>query len=320
MRRSVALLAVGLTASLVVTEEAQSSYPGRNGELAFGSIHPELCQGIACDPVYEVNVVRHRGGTSHLLACDAGAPAFSADGRRVAFSRVSGGLLVARTDGGGKPRAVPGTADGRGPIWSPSGKRLLFTAATGNGPDYDVFTIHIDGTRRQQLTSDGRSVAEDWSANGRVLFSKFRGKVGLYSMSPAGTNKRRLTRPRPTSDDPPRTVADRNASWSPDGQRIVFTRDSDFVYDVMTARADGKHVGSFVHAADQSTWSPDGRRIAYVHVWGNKVYTRRADGSGPARRFATQRPHAAKQCDGATGRGGPQDTKILGLDWQPLPR
>ena len=311
MHRSAALLAVGLAASAVATDEAQSTYPGRNGELAFASIHPELCQGIACDPVYEVDVVRRRGETSRVLACDATAPAFSPDGKRVAFSRLGGGLLVARTDRGGKPHGVPGTADGRGPIWSPSGRRLLFTAATGSGPDYDVFTIHADGTRRQQLTSDGRSVAEDWSVTGRILLSRFRGRVGLYSMSPSGSSQRRLTRPA--------KVTDRNASWSPDGERIAFTRDSDFVYDVMTARADGKHVRSFVHSADQSGWSPDGKRLAYVHVWGNKVYTKRADGSGPARRFATQRPHAAKQCAAPTGRGGPQDTKITGLDWQPLP-
>jgi Tol biopolymer transport system component len=81
-----------------------------------------------------------------------------------------------------------------------------------------------------------------------------------------GTEVRRVTRQLPTTD----------AAWSPDGQRIAFTRNEDtgeyttFTHDdVFVMNADGSDVHQLTPDKDgrslsQPAWAPDGRRLVYL--------------------------------------------------------
>jgi Tol biopolymer transport system component len=94
------------------------------------------------------------------------------------------------------------------PGWSPDGKRIVFTRRGADG-NYDVYTIHPDGTGLFRCTThesgDGHAV---WSADGRILWSGsqhgFRDEAALYEqtfqqygqiyvMNADGTGKRILT-------------------------------------------------------------------------------------------------------------------------------
>jgi Tol biopolymer transport system component len=308
-----------LVALALLPSGAGATYPGGDGAVAFQSIHQGNCgaRGPFCDEAFEIEVKRRALEETRLLVCDAVAPSFSADGRRLAFSRPSGGIWTARADGTGAT-VVPGTADGFAPVWSPSGKRLFFTMRSGSRPDFDLATIHADGTQHQRLTHDGRSVAEDWSVTGRLLFSRVRSRLGLFSLSPNGTHERRLTRPGTLRSDPARPAADSDASWSPDASAIAFTRDSDFVKDVFVARADGRDAHSLVHVAESPAWVPNGRMIAYVHIDGSRVLIRKANGTGGANGYARERTNGSQRC-GTAGFGHPEGRRLGGVAWQPLP-
>jgi Tol biopolymer transport system component len=87
---------------------------------------------------------------------------------------------------------------------------------------------------------------------------------------------------------------DRESSWSPDGLRVLFTRDlhevapdtggSDNFSDVFVADAAGHHVRDLTHPGnvydDHASWSRDGKRIVFVGYWHDSgLTTMRADGT-----------------------------------------
>jgi TolB protein len=103
------------------------------------------------------------------------SPAWSPDGKRLAFVRVelgpggaSGGVWVMNADGSNATQ-ISGVADR--PVWSPDGKRIAFsdTDARGNSR---IVSINADGSAlgvQLRVPSVSRLAVDDWSADGRFL-------------------------------------------------------------------------------------------------------------------------------------------------------
>jgi TolB protein len=97
-------------------------------------------------------------------------------------------------------------------------------------------------------------------ANGRLAFQRPVGdQFDLFTIRPDGTREARLLRSR---------VIEERPTWSPDGSRLAFARDTpDGATEIFTAAADGgdlrrvTHWGNF---AGTPTWTPDGRIVAFT--------------------------------------------------------
>ncbi|MEW6754042.1 MAG: leucine-rich repeat domain-containing protein [Candidatus Latescibacterota bacterium] len=179
-----------------------------------------------------------RGVAVTFVASGEGAEAWGAGGAGDAVPRLAlvGGQGAQRrvyvglnSEGTVRP-LLPEEAYSASPAWSPDGTRLAFTSNRHDPAQhrYHVYTANPDGTELQRLTPEaGRYGDLSWSPDGTRLVLSVR-RDGGQSEVHLGLV------PATGGAVAPLTVSgfqDVGPSWSPQGDRVLFTRASPQAWD-----------------------------------------------------------------------------------------
>ncbi len=132
-------------------------------------------------------------GTGVTLFGAGSAPAFSPDGKRIAFSRTNGGhahVFVANADGTDTRQISDGPADDVGPAWSPDGRFIAFSSAHGDEEMYvmsNLFAMRADGSGLVQLTEGDRMASRpSWGKDGLLYFhANMTDRFHIWRMRPS---------------------------------------------------------------------------------------------------------------------------------------
>ncbi len=193
----------------------------------------------------------------------AQAPAWSPDGKRLAFCRPDSDgpqsatfvVYIVATDGSNEHAVT----DGCDPAWSPDGTKFAFTRDDG------VYVSGADGSNPQRFVVVGSDVGSQefddgpsWSPDGTRLALRSVPAVGndrvLVVAQLDGTEQFAVTAPASSG------LIQAGSSWSPDGTRIAFTVAGSGLW---TVRADGTNVhqiqGNFANVEFPS-WSRSGQQ------------------------------------------------------------
>lgn len=192
-------------------------------------------------------------------------PAFSPDGRMLAFvqSRGNLNLVIVVQELATKREAVinvgGGFAGPRSPAFTPDGNRVVYSMAAESRQH--LFVVPSEGGEPKRFVdSQGVNNWPDVAPDGKSLvFGSSRdADYELYRSNIDGTNPRRITN---------RVGLDVRPRLSPDGRRIAFTSIRDGNYDIYVMNADGtgeRRLTNHPERDDYPTWHPDGRRLVFV--------------------------------------------------------
>jgi TolB protein len=245
--------------------------PARNGKTSDIFV-------MHADGTGLVNLTRTEGA-------DERTPAWSPDGREIAFSG-DGGHAHARDVYAiaVRSRALRNVTRGGAnyqPAWSPDGEKIAFASErwdedAGQYDDhYEIYVRHQDAHIAKLTRNDTDDLQPAWSPDGATIaFNTTRdGNWEIYAMSADGAVQRNL------SDDP---ADDEFPAWSPDGKHILFVSDRDGQEEVYVMNANGTAIRMLTHGSSGKSnpvWSPDGRKIAFINGDDRSIYLMNADGS-----------------------------------------
>lgn len=230
------------------------------------------------------------GGTAKLgppdevLEVDQ-APAWSPDGRRIAYLHRAGPTEEDTTDVTGlyildlEADTTRLVAEGLtlSPDWRPDGDRIAF--ATGN-----IYTINPNGSELRRVREIGGSFFPSWAPGGdRLAFdTSYRDENGahvIWLMNPDGRNLKDISQ---------HGVGEwRDPDWSPGGDKLVHLRFLEGVFgeEVFVMDSTGENAIRLTNNErnDRSpAWSPDGEWIAWSPITESghyELWVMRADGS-----------------------------------------
>ena len=218
-------------------------------------------------------------------------PAFSPDGKLIAFSRnfSSGAFDVfIMSASGGEPRRL--TNDGEhisGIAFSQNGQDVIFSSARGGGERRGLWRVPVSGGAPRQLPfgTDNAGAPAVSPVGNHLAFvqTTYSDKIWAYDIPAPGE-----------SPSPGRAaIASRQLQvapqFSPDGRRVTFASTRSGSWEIWVSSPDGTNAIQLTKFGGRQTgsphWSPDGKQIAFdarpeKH---SEIYVIDAEGGEPRR-------------------------------------
>jgi dipeptidyl aminopeptidase/acylaminoacyl peptidase len=300
--RSRSVLTVLVLAGAVAAIAGGSANAGSqaaNGRIAY--VSDAACRfdpTLKNDDIFSMNADGSAKADLTVSANPDGAPAWSADGTKLAFTRPgkanNDDIWVMSSNGRAQKNVTKTSPDDANPDWTPDGSKITYDVGGSQ-----VFQASPDGTGIAPLVPGGYEAA--WSSTGKIAYSASvePSNSEIFVANGDGSGAVNVTSAPGYDDD--------SAVWSPDGTKIAFVRFFGSAGEIFVMNADGSAQTDLTNnpANDgDPTWSPDGSKIAFTTDRGptgdNEIFVMNADGSNPVN--LTNSP--ANESD---------------PDWQPVP-
>jgi len=250
-------------AAAVVALAAAAPAFGSSGRIVFGSNR--------ADGQRELYVVNADGSGEHRITFDGDAvversASFSPDGARIAFAGLVAGnwdIYTIAADGGDLRRLTTDPAVDDWPRWTTDGA-IVF----GRGPlnlTNPLWIVNADGTGAEPLGVGRGLFAEPAPHGQRIVFSRCdSGTCQLFVSQLNGRGTKQISNVTATGGG----SGDFSARWSPSGNDLVFTRDTNGIdNDVYVVHADGTDLRRLTNTPDrvefQPAWSADGTEVVF---------------------------------------------------------
>ena len=196
-------------------------------------------------------------------------PSLSRDGTLVLTTKNANSSVATMKPDGSDTKIIFPAERGAAfaPSWSPDGGRVAFgyggflQGRKTNGAK--ILVVNRDGTGMEELTPNLPNAGfPSWSADGKELvYRSFTlNERGLRIINLETKKTKVLT-----------TGADNLPYWSPDGTRILFTREQEGNFDIYTVKPDGtdlKRLTTFPANDAHAVWSGDGKYV----LWNSGEY------------------------------------------------
>jgi Tol biopolymer transport system component len=254
---------------------ASAAAAGSSGAVVFSRVvvektTPEGPEGKVVEELKGGLFAARNGRLNQLTENPADSqPAFSSDGRLIAFVR-GGDVYAMRADGSAQHALTSGADVDSRPRFSPSGRYVVFERrGPAEGAPRDLYTVNITGANLLALTSSPEDEHEaTFSPDGRtIVFVRSTAETGggfaddVYSVKPSGRGLAQLNRTVQIDEFSPRYFSG----------GIVFSRgqsgEGPGAYaDVYTMRSNGTRVKPMVRGVGSAfveDVTPSGRLLLF---------------------------------------------------------
>ena len=215
-------------------------------------------------------------------------PAFSPDGKTVAFTRLASGiardLFLVRTAGGEPKRLTFDNAPMGGASWTPDGAYLIYSSdrfggsrrlwkVSASGGQPEPLSVGQGGAQCPAISRDGR----------RLAYTQVEYNINIWRYEVARSTGR--------SAPPTKLIASTGvnvvAQYSPDGKQIAFQSSRSGSMEIWVCASDGSKPRQLTFfggpAAGTPRWSPDSRELVFdaTPEGHGAIYTLSVEGGRP---------------------------------------